>query len=694
MSGQQQTLTDQLREFYGRYYEDEIAKLAQRYPGDQRSLTVDYDDLFVYDRDLAMDAVEQPDQIREYMEEALQTYDLPADVSLTGANVRLTNLSESRQCSIGQYNASHSLDNQLGQLLDIRGQVIEQSDEKPLITEAAFECGHCGVVQHIPQTSLSLQEPHECHGCERQGPFTLNTDQSSYVDFQRIRLQKPPEEAQDGQTTFDINLRDDLTQSVKTGNRVTVTSELHGELENSGKEKQATMELYGKAQSIQTEDSEWNDANIRKHMDRIEEIADSDNTFEKVAQSIKRSHQGHDDIKLALALQMFQGVWKTLPDGSTIRGTVHVLLIGDPGVDKSGLLNYAKDITPGAIYTDGSGSTKAGLTATAVQSDLDGGGWVIRGGSLVKANNSLAAIDELDDMEEEDRGGMKESMASGTISVSKGDNNVTLPAQTSVLAAANPKYGRYDDYQPIAEQIDFDPALLSRFDLIFPMTDDVDPESDRDLANHLNDMTEVGQKREAGMELTGAEKAKADPPIDKEVMRAYVAYARENVNPVLTPEAKKYIADNYVSVRTKGEDDEDSPVPTTARTVLALHRLAEASARIRLSEEITIKDAERVVDIWKTCMQKIGVDPETGEFDADVVETGESKSQRDEKKSLKAILQCYWNDPEYDYGAPIEEYLADAEGADIDEDNARAYLQELIDKRDAYEPKEGYIDDL
>ena len=679
-------LTDDLLEFLKRYYRDEVGLLAQRYPNEQRSLDISYDDLFQFDRNIAQDWLDKPEQMRELAEEALSLYDLPADVDLSRANVRLCDLPDHHTYSIGEINP----DEHFGKLIGISGQVIEQSSVKPLIQEAAFECGRCGTMTYIPQSGGSFQEPHECQGCERQGPFNLLIAQSDTTNFQRLILQKPPEEAEDGQSTFDIKLYDDLVKSARSGDRVTVTSTLQGQQETTGKKKKPTIELYGDAHAVTRDETDWSDANVKEHLDEIREIGNSDDPFSKVVNSIKRSHMGHDEIKLAIALQLFQGVEKELPDGSEIRGTIHVLLIGDPGVDKTGLLNYAKGVTPGAIYTDGSGSTKAGLTATAVQSDLDGGGWTIRGGALVKAHNSLAAIDELDDMEEEDRGGMKESMASGTISVSKGDNNVTLPAYTSVLAAANPKYGRYDPYQPIGEQIDLHPALVSRFDLIFPMRDEVDPDTDAELAEHLNTMTKAGQKRASGETLSDSEREQTSPEISREVLRAYIAYARENINPVLTDEAEDYIKDHYVKLRKAGED-QDSPVPTTARSILAVHRLAEASARIRLSERVELEDAKRVVSIWQSCMEKIGIDPESDEMDADVLETGESKSQRDRKKTLRGILESYWYDSEYELGAPIEEYLSDAVAAEISEEKAESYLEELRTKGEIYEPKKGFV---
>ena len=177
-------------------------------------------------------------------------------------------------------------------------------------------------------------------------------------------------------------------------------------------------------------------------------------------------------------------------------------------------------------------------------------------------------------------------------------------------------------------------------------------------------MTRAGQKLAAGDVLDEDERQTTNPPISTETLRACIAYTRENIHPVITDEAAGYIRDYYTEFRAP-TGDEDSPVSTTPRSVLTFHRLAEAPARIRLSERVELEDAERVVEIWKSCMEHIGVDPEMGQFDADVIEIGQSKSQRDRIKTMKGLIQSYTEDPEYQYGAPLDEVLQDAEAAGI-----------------------------
>ena len=207
--------------------------------------------------------------------------------------------------------------------------------------------------------------------------------------------------------------------------------------------------------------------------------------YEKIRGSIAPSIYGYDDVKEALALQLVSGFEKHLPDGARIRGDIHILLVGDPGIAKSQLLRYMIKISPRGIYTSGKSSTSAGLTATAVKDELGDGRWTIEAGALVLADKGIAAIDEMDKMDNEDKSALHEAMEQQTISVAKAGVMATLKSRCSLLAAANPKLGRFDKYEPIAPQINLTPALMSRFDLIFVLTDDPDTKRDSAIAQHI-----------------------------------------------------------------------------------------------------------------------------------------------------------------------------------------------------------------
>ncbi|MUW15542.1 AAA domain-containing protein, partial [Halorubrum sp. CBA1125] len=640
-----QDLTERFIQFYRNYYREEIGTLAQRYPNEQRSLYVEYDDLFQFDRDLAEDFRTKPDQMREYAEEALRLYDLPADVSLGRAHVRIENLPENVDIRGIRVHDDH-----IGTLVSVQGIVRKATDVRPKVTEAAFECQRCGTMTYIPQSDGGFQEPHECQGCERQGPFRVNFDQSEFVDSQKLRIQESPEGLRGGETpqSIDVDIEDDITGEATPGDHVTAVGVLHIEQVEQGNEKSAIFDLYMDGVSIAIEDEEFEDMDITEaDRQEIVELSARDDIYEAMVGSIAPAIYGYDEEKLAMILQLFSGVTKHLPDGSRIRGDLHMLLIGDPGTGKSQMISYVENIAPRSVYTSGKGSSAAGLTAAAVRDDFgDGQQWSLEAGALVLADKGIAAVDELDKMDSSDRSAMHEGLEQQKISVSKAGINATLKARCSLLGAANPKYGRFDQYEPIGEQIDLEPALISRFDLIFTVTDQPDPERDSRLAKHILKTNYAGELNTQRSELPTSEFTAQEvenvteevaPEIDADLLRKYIAYAKRNCYPTMTDEAKGIIEEFYVDLRAKGAD-EDAPVPVTARKLEALVRLAEASARLRLSDTVDRSDAERATDIVESCLQDIGVDPETGQFDADVVETGTSKSQRDRIKNVKGLI--------------------------------------------------------
>jgi len=393
-----QDLTERFIQFYRNYYREEIGTLAQRYPNEQRSLYVDYDDLFQFDRDLAEDFRTKPDQMREYAEEALRLYDLPADVSLGRAHVRIENLPESIDIRGIRVHDDH-----IGKLVSIRGIVRKATDVRPKVTEAAFECQRCGTMTYIPQSDGGFQEPHECQGCERQGPFRVNFDQSEFIDSQKLRIQESPEGLRGGETpqSIDVDIVDDITGKVSPGDHVTCVGVLHIEQVEQGNEKSAIFDLYMDGVSIAIEDEEFEDMDITEADKReIIELSERDDIYEAMVESIAPAIYGYEEEKLAMILQLFSGVTKHLPDGSRIRGDLHMLLIGDPGTGKSQMISYVENIAPRSVYTSGKGSSAAGLTAAAVRDDFgDGQQWSLEAGALVLADKGIAAVDELDKMD-------------------------------------------------------------------------------------------------------------------------------------------------------------------------------------------------------------------------------------------------------------------------------------------------------
>ena len=691
---------DAFLSFYRTYYSDEIARLAQNYPKERRSLYVEYNDLYTYDADLAERYLNRPGEMQEVAEEALRTYDLPVDISLGQAHVRLRTLPRENTIDIRAVRVS---DDHIGSLVAVQGIVRKATDVRPKIVEAAFECQRCGTMTYIPQNDSGFQEPHECQGCERQGPFRVNNNESKFIDSQQLRVQESPEGLRGGETpqSIDVNLEDDVCGQVTPGDHVTVVGRLEMEQVTSGQEKTTVFDPYMEGVSVVIEDEEFEDMDITEADKReIIELSDDPDLYEKMIASVAPAIYGYDQEKLSMILQLFSGVTKHLPDGSRIRGDLHMLLIGDPGTGKSQLLSYIQQVAPRSVYTSGKGSSAAGLTAAAVRDDFgDGQQWTLEAGALVLADKGIAAVDELDKMDSSDRSAMHEGLEQQKISVSKAGINATLKARCSLLGAANPKYGRFDQYEPIGEQIDLEPALISRFDLIFTVTDSPDPEHDARLADHILTTNYAGELNTQREEVATSEFSQQEvddvtrevaPAIEPDLLRKYIAHAKRSCFPTMTDEAKESIREFYVDLRSKGAD-EDAPVPVTARKLEALVRLSEASARVRLSDTVEPSDADRAIEIVRSCLQDIGVDPETGEFDADVVETGQSKTQRDRIKGIKDLIQTIAQEYDDEPGAPVDTILERADEAGMDAEKAEKQLEKLRTRGEIYEPQQGYV---
>ena len=483
---QNQELTERFIQFYRNYYRDAIGRLAQNYPNEQRSLYIDYDDLYRFDTDLADDYLNQPDQLREYAEEALRLYDLPADVKLGKAHVRLRNID--RNVDIRSIRVH---DDHIGKLISVSGIVRKATDVRPKITEAAFECQRCGTMTYIPQSDGNFQEPHECQGCERQGPFRVNFDQSEFIDAQKVRVQESPEGLRGGETpqSIDINIEDDITGEVTAGDHVTVTGVLHIEQQKSGQEKSAIFDLYMDGVAIDIEDEEFEDMDITdEDKQQIVELSNRDTIYEDMVASVAPAIYGYDEEKLAMILQLFSGVTKNLPDGSRIRGDLHMLLIGDPGTGKSQMISYIQNIAPRSVYTSGKGSSSAGLTAAAVRDDFgDGQQWTLEAGALVLADKGIAAVDELDKMR----------CVTGDTLVHLGDGRLSRIRELAMEAAETGDVEQLSNGRTIRD-VDFD---------AWTMTDDGRLERQAVTAVHeydvTDDLTEV--RLESGERLTATD---------------------------------------------------------------------------------------------------------------------------------------------------------------------------------------------
>jgi replicative DNA helicase Mcm len=341
----------------------------------------------------------------------------------------------------------------------------------------------------------------------------------------------------------------------------------------------------------------------------------------------------------------------------------------------SQMLKRISHVAPKSRFVSGKGSTGAGLTASVVKDEFLKG-WALEAGALVLANKGIACIDELDKMEEEDASAMHEALEQQSITISKANIQATLKAQTTVLAAANPKYGRFDPYDVIAKQIDMPSTLINRFDLIFPIRDIPDQEKDRELSSFILDLHRDDQDEE--------------PPYSTNFMKRYIAFARQRVAPSLTDEALEEIQDYFVSMRNQaGQEERIQSVPISARQLEGLVRLATASAKTRLSTTVDREDAERAVELLHYCLTQIGYDEETGKFDIDKIETGTTASERSQISVVKELITEL--EEKNGGSVPLEDLYQEAEAREIDEHDAEEIIEKLKRKGDIYEPTSGYI---
>jgi len=682
-------VVEMCQEFLNRYYRDEIGQLAQRYPMEQRSLVVDWMDMLQYNPDLADDYLEKPQIIQDHMDEALRRIDIPADISLERARVRVTNVNDERTFEVGGY-----LPQNIGEALAVRGQVSQVSPSKPELVNGVFECLNCGNINEVPQNegSEELQDPRECAGCERQGPFRLDIKKSTLQDSQLIRIQQPPEMTRGAGSHLDIKLKDDLASAdIYGGERVNTTGVLSIDEEDLD---ESTFDYYLRGEDVDVEDGSYKDIDPDEYRDEIDEIKGADDPVgvlvDNFAPHLSRDEK-LDQIIEALILQMVGTSRKSPNGGATKRGDSHMLLLGDPGTSKSELLEEVETLSPRAKLKSGEGITKAGVTAAATKDDFGPTQWSVKAGLMVLASGGIACLDEMDKADDSALESMHQALENQRVTISKAGIDAEMPSQTALLAAGNPKHGRFDQYEPVTDQIDLSAPLMSRFDLMFMVHDEVDEERDSEIADKIiNSWSEAGlmEHTDRHVESSSARDICEDQERAVEAFRAYIAEAKQEIDPIIVSEAvKDKLREEYLEIRLEGAD-EDSPVPVTARKLEAFLRLAESSARARFSEEVEVEDVERASELVLASLEDVGIDPETGDFDADMSNTGAAKRQRDRMKGLKQIMSEV--EDEYEDGAPLKEIVKRATELDIGADKAEHELKKLLDKGAAYDIKENH----
>lgn len=675
-------LKKRIRSFFEEHYDERVQEISGSPM--ENSVTVDYKLLQDFDSTVAEDLANSPEQWLTNARSALEDYSDNTDIEKPRVLVKNY---ESYNPAIKDLRDKH-----LGKLVRLDGTVSKATGILHKAHVAAFECSKCGSITKIKQPLDSdLEYPTVCSGedCENriERDFRINPTLSETINFRKVEIQEPPEETSGGETpeTQTFTVKGDIADNITAGDNVTGI----GIYRASDQGNTSIFRTYVKGVNIIPEEQEFEELEITdEDKQKIQELAEDDDIYEKLRDSIAPNLYDLESEKEAVLYQLFRGVRKTKMEGTTVRGDIHVLLCGDPGTGKSQLLRYASRLAPRGVMTSGQGASEAGLTAAAVRDSEFGGEdkWTLKAGALVLADQGLACVDEIDKMDSSDRSAMHEGLEQQTISVSKAGINSTLKSRCTLLSAANPKDGRWNEFDPVPAQIDLEPALVSRFDMIFAPVDERTEERDTKLAGHILNTNLRGQQLEAGIE-PDEETGDIEPDIPPELFKKYVAYSRQEYDPVMTEDAKEFISEFFVNIRAEGA--EEGAIPVTARKIEGVVRVSEAAARIELSDTVEERHAEKARDIIMESLKDVGYDEEAGRFDTDMTETNQSTTQRDRRNVLRQVIEE--NEDEGDKGAPrdlVLEVMTEEYG--FKEDKVDFDLRKLgREGEEIYEPQSG-----
>ena len=678
-------LSDRVKDFLIRFKDKSgsykyVEQIDEMMPKSAKHIIVDYNDLVV-EPEIEIIFTTDPDRIlnafSRAIKEALQTR-FPDYAEKIKDEVRVRLVNYPLQRSLRQINAET-----IGNIASVSGMVVRASEVKPLAKELVFVCPDDHQTKVIQLKGMDVKIPIVCDNpsCKHRD-FELKPEASKFIDFQILRLQELPEDLPPGQLPhyIDVTIRQDLVDNARPGDRIILTGIVRVEQESIAGITRGHSGLYrlriegnnieflgGRgsktSRKIQREEVSPEDEKM------IKTLSESPNVYQRLIDSFAPHIQGQSLIKEAILLLIVGSTQRLLGDGSKIRGDINVFLVGDPGTAKSEMLKFCARIAPRGLYTSGRGSTAAGLTAAVVRDKT--GIMMLEAGAVVLGDQGLVCIDEFDKMKPEDRSALHEVMEQQSASIAKGGIVATLNARTSILAAANPMYGKYDPFKNITENVNLPIPLLTRFDLIFVVRDIPGREKDEKIARHI-------------IELHTPQGTDKRSVIDVDTLTKYLSYAKRS-SPDLTKEAEEKILQYYLQMRNV---ESEEMITVTPRQLEGIIRLSTARARLLMKDKVEEEDAERAIFLIQSMLQDAGVDVNTGKVDLGVLQ-GRPRSEVSKMQLFMDVLKSM----EGDNKVAVEErsFVKELQKTEkFTEEEARNYIRRMLREASIYESKPGH----